>query len=275
MAVQLPNETTTNEEQKPSYICDFSDGEHGHELFSWQHRYYGSDASVHLGASRSLRGALASSSKKSLKSSGGLSKFSSPVHADVRLRLTKIFEKSSQLSDSDRDDEKKMESNINRLKDAYTKILSDLENELKVVHVALNQLYAQKLVLHLLIAYSSNFKTSIFHTECNPSKSEEDSISRQLFRVIEQTTSISAWLGEAGAMAVAAEALGLGISTYESNPDSQPAGMCTISEQVIVAGGISQFLSSAILSNEYSSNVNIITGKDTPWTFVAVSLVRD
>ena len=28
----------------------FSDGEHGHELFAWQHRYYGSDASVHLGA---------------------------------------------------------------------------------------------------------------------------------------------------------------------------------------------------------------------------------
>jgi len=37
---------------KKKYISDCSDGEHGHELFAWQHRYYGSDASVHLGASR-------------------------------------------------------------------------------------------------------------------------------------------------------------------------------------------------------------------------------
>ena len=43
-------ESLDNEDKK--YICEFSDGEHGHELFAWQHRYYGSDASVHLGSSR-------------------------------------------------------------------------------------------------------------------------------------------------------------------------------------------------------------------------------
>ena len=221
-----------------------------------------------------MRGALTSSSKKSLNSSSVLSKFGNPVNADVTMRLVKIIEKSDHSSDSDGDDGKKLESNITRLKDAYTQILSDLENELKVVCVALNQLNSQKLVLHVLVAYSSNFKPSIFYTECNPSKSIEDDVSRQLFRIIDQTTSISAWLGEAGAMAVAAEALGLGISTYDGNLDCQPAGMCAINEQVIVAGGISQFLSSAILSNGNSSNASIIKGKDTPWTFVAVSLVQ-
>ena len=37
----LRNEEPSTTENK-KYICDFSDGEHGHELFAWQHRYYGS-----------------------------------------------------------------------------------------------------------------------------------------------------------------------------------------------------------------------------------------
>lgn len=48
------------------------------------------------------------------------------------------------------------------------------------------------------------------------------------------------WL--AGALAVAAEALGSGISTYESNfSDNRPGGMCAATiDQVIVCGSISQ-----------------------------------
>ena len=43
-----PTSSISNDESSAGnnkrYICDFSDGEHGHELFAWQHRYYGSDA---------------------------------------------------------------------------------------------------------------------------------------------------------------------------------------------------------------------------------------
>jgi hypothetical protein len=264
MAVIPPEEKTV--EKKPPYICDFSDGEHGHELFSWQHRYYGSDASVHLGGNRSLRGT--SSLKKSSK---GYIVHSDPAHADVGLRLTNVFEKSTQKS-SDLADSKNIEAAVAAFSDAYTKILSDLEQELKSVCISLNYVYAQKLVLHLLVSYNNKFTTSLFHSESTAMAPAGDDISRQLYRVIEQTASISTWLGEAGSMAVAAEALGLGISTFESNTDNPPPGMSMVgSEHMIIAGGISQFLSSAVLLENRRDIKN--HGVYTPWTFVAVSIV--
>ena len=258
----LSSDETTNL-KKSRYICDFSDGEHGHELFSWQHRYHGSDASVHLAGSRSLRGI--SSSKKLLRSNDGSSKYSSAAHADITTRLRKAFDKKCDSSDTS----KNIESAVKLLAASYSQILSDLENELKTICSSLNFLYAQKLVLHLIVSCSSNFTTSLFHGESNLLTSTDDEVSRQLYHVIERTTSISTWLGEAGAMAVAAEALGLGISTYDNNLDSPIAGMYSVtSDQVVLAGGISQFLSSAVLfKNIEARNSGIFT----PWTFVAVS----
>ncbi|KAL7489479.1 hypothetical protein ACHAW6_015106 [Cyclotella cf. meneghiniana] len=265
-AVLETNEIATN--TKPSYLCDFSDGEHGHELFSWQHRYYGSDASVHLGGNRAaLRGA--SSSKKASKSSAVSFNGSSPVLADVAIRLSKAFEKSKQKSESDEDTTQTFNAKISLLKDAYTSLLSDVDDELKAACVSLNALYAKKLVLHLLIAYSRNFSVGLFLPESPRLMSAEYEISKQLYHVIESCTSISTWLGEAGAMAVAAEALGLGISTYDSNlSDNPPAGMCTAtSGQVIVCGGISQFLSSAVFPDDKQRTGGVFT----PWTFAAAS----
>eukprot|EP00804_Cyclotella_cryptica_P018743 CCRYP_007226-RB/>CCRYP_007226-RB protein AED:0.02 eAED:0.02 QI:214/0.83/0.84/1/1/1/13/1126/5186 len=265
-ALLEPNEVTTRE--KPPYLCDFSDGEHGHELFSWQHRYYGSDASVHLGGNRAaLRGA--SSSKKTSKGSTVSLKASSPVLADVAFRLSKAFEKSKERPESDADGTQTF-SDVSLLKDAYTRLLSDVDDELKAACMCVNVLYAKKLVLHLLIAYSSKFSVGLFLPKSPSLMSTEDDVSKQLYQVVESTTSISTWLGEAGAMAVAAEALGLGISTYDSNiSDSPPAGMCSASsDQVIVCGGISQFLSSAVLPDECKSRKD---GVFTPWTFAAAS----
>lgn len=269
-AVLETHEIVTN--TKPSYLCDFSDGEHGHELFSWQHRYYGSDASVHLGGNRAaLRGA--SSSKKTSKSSAVSFKGSSPVLADVAIRLSKAFEKSKQKSESDEDTTQTFNAKISLLKDAYTSLLSDVDDELKAACVSLNALYAKKLVLHLLIAYSRNFSVGLFLPESPRLMSAEYEISKQLYHVIESCTSISTWLGEAGAMAVAAEALGLGISTYDSNlSDNPPAGMCTAtSGQVIVCGGISQFLSSAVFPDDKQRTGGVFT----PWTFAAVCTYFD
>jgi hypothetical protein len=45
-------EPSRMKEENKRFLCDFSDGEHGHELMAWAHRYYGSDASVHLGSGR-------------------------------------------------------------------------------------------------------------------------------------------------------------------------------------------------------------------------------
>jgi hypothetical protein len=260
--------TGTSTSEKPPYICDFSDGEHGHELFSWQHRFCGSDASVHLGGARLLRGM--GSSKKSLKSStGGSTKNISPAVADITSRLTKIFEKAKQTSDSNKDKTKEAQAgNIASLLDAYSQILSDTELELKSLLVSLNGLYARKLVLHLIIAYSDKFTPSLFTADESPMS--EDVVCRQLYTILENSASNSTWLGEAGSMAVAAEALGLGISTYDAtNPDGSPNGMCTVTgDHVILAGGISQFLSSAALIKTKKLNND---GIYTPWTFVAVS----
>jgi hypothetical protein len=57
----------SEELSKKRFLCDFSDGEHGHELMAWAHRYYGSDASVHLGSGRSKQSSSGSKSSSSMK----------------------------------------------------------------------------------------------------------------------------------------------------------------------------------------------------------------
>ena len=96
------------------------------------------------------------------------------------------------------------------------------------------------------------------------SECADKEVSRRLWQVIEYCTSLqsSGWVGEVGAMAMVAEALGLGVSAGDNKLNSMPAGMCTVSaniDQVVLAcGGVTQFLTSAILpevmpDNEFSS----------------------
>jgi hypothetical protein len=122
--------------------------------------------------------------------------------------------------------------------------------------------------MHALVSHSNQFSLQSFlPTSLDaPWSSEcaENEISRRLWQVIEYSTSLqsSGWVGEAGAMAVAAEALGLGISAGDNKLNLMPAGMCTVSaniDQVVLAcGGVTQFLTSAILpeampDNEFTS----------------------
>ena len=113
------------------YICDFSDGEHGHELFAWQHRYYGSDASVHLGSSRpgALFGGF--TNLKTLKNVVPMKNDNSTI-ADILLRLGKIFMKESNLKTA-KDESDSFGSRINLLRDAYNKINDEVNKELKEV----------------------------------------------------------------------------------------------------------------------------------------------
>jgi hypothetical protein len=123
------DESSALEDKK--YICDLSDGEHGHELFAWQHRYYGSDASVHLGSSRP--GALfgGSTNLKTFKNIVPTKNDNSTI-ADISLRLGKILMKESNPKTAG-DESDSFGSRINLLRDAYHKINVEVNKELKEV----------------------------------------------------------------------------------------------------------------------------------------------
>lgn len=272
-----PVDEKAQELEKKKYLCDFSEGEHGHELFAWQHRYYGSDASVHLGSSRSSLLGGSGGNSKSSKSSTGPGKSDNMTEADISSRLSKIISKGSKPNTPNSESES-CDAIINFLQDAYQQIISSVEKELKEVCASLCVLYSQKLVMHTLISYSNDFSLVSFlpnspDTPWSFAEDAEHEVSRRLWQVLEHCASLqsSGWVGEAGAMAVAAEALGLGISAGDNKPTSIPAGMCSASPDtdnvLLLCGGLTQFLSSAIspeinAGNEFTS---------TAFTFAACS----
>ncbi len=121
-------ESSALEDKK--YICDFSDGEHGHELFAWQHRYNGSDASVHLGSSRPSALFGGSTNLKTYKSSASTNNVN-PTIADISLRLGNIISKESNPKTTA--DEESFGSQIKLLLHAYEKIIDEVNKELKEV----------------------------------------------------------------------------------------------------------------------------------------------
>jgi len=250
-------ESSTAENKK--YTCDFSDGEHGHELFAWQHRYYGSDASVHLGSSRPSLFGGSSGGLKTSKSSAGSAKSENLTATDISSRLSKILTKGNKPK-SPEEELDSFESRISLLRDAYQKIDKEVEEELKEVCTSLCVLYSQKLVMHTMVSYSNQFSLISFlpngpNTPWSFAEDAELEVSRRLWQVLERCTSLqsSGWVGEAGAMAVAAEALGLGISAGDNKSTSIPVGMCSVSasndQVLLLCGGVTQFLSSAISSD--------------------------
>ena len=75
-------------DESKRFLCDFSDGEHGHELMAWAHRYYGSDASVHLGSGR------AKQSSGMQKNSSNASGADVSIAACLTRRVEKLWAKS-------------------------------------------------------------------------------------------------------------------------------------------------------------------------------------
>lgn len=270
------DESSAGESKK--YICDFSDGEHGHELFAWQHRYYGSDASVHLGSSRPSIFGGSGGNLKTSKINDVSSKSDNPAVADISSRLSNILSKESKPKATE-DGSESFDSSINLLRDAYKKINDEVDNELKEVCASLCVLYSQKLVMHTMVSHSNQFSLHSFlpTSPVTPWSSEgaEQEVSRRLWQVVEHCTSLqsSGWVGEAGAMAVAAEALGLGISAGDNKSSSIPAGMCSVSadnDQVLLpCGGVTQFLTSAILPQVMADTDFTLTS--TAVTFAACS----
>jgi hypothetical protein len=233
-----------NKIRQRRFLCDFSDGEHGHELMAWAHRYYGSDASVHLGSGRIKQGS------SSQRSSNSTSVSDSSVGQCVFRRLEKAWlEVGAPESFSTEDSEEEILSFMAALTAGYDAVTRQLASEISSEGRCLAKLYARKLILHIIIALGNKFDPACFV----PPNADEVNSTRQLWRTIEICSSLrcAGWVGEAGAMAIAAEALGLGISSNSNshnrhNHSDRPGIVSATDFDVGVTlpvGGISQLLS--------------------------------
>lgn len=222
-------------ESENRFLCDFSDGEHGHELFAWQHRYYGSDASVHLGSGRSAKPSVNTKSS----TSNGLNIESSPL-ACVSQRVEKKWSTKLSSQTKDLSDTTLLKSEMSAsLRSVAYDVAQDALHEGFLVGI----LFARKLVLHLIVTLGNDFDLSHFDDN------GQAEAARSFWRVIDSCVSLrsAGWVGEAGAMAIAAEALGLGISSteHQSRTLDRP-GLLTVDcgedPTVLPVAGISQLL---------------------------------
>lgn len=240
-----------------SYLCDFSDGEHGHELFAWQHRYFGADASVHLG------GRSSKSKNSNKRQTLGINSPPSSNNIDdlyqvlIDAQLAKSWKtKSTEGTTAVKDFEFILEE-INK---GYDTVTEDVMKEILDNALAMCILYARKLIVHMLITLSTEFKLALFRQQ--DSVDDDTRIANKLWVVIEKCCGLHAagWVGEAGAMAVASQALGLSISShdrnFQSNPFSNFLGMNSLkngqeSEEstCLPTAALSQFLSTAKISD--------------------------
>lgn len=233
------------------FLCDFSDGEHGHELMAWAHRYYGSDASVHLGSARS-------------KHSSGAQKGSTPINDSSFVscnsrRVEKAWasiESMHQLSSTDGNNDH-IEI-VSQMKAGYEEVGKKISDQLTNECIAISILFSRKLILHLIVTMGSSFNLKHFISK----EGDEISTARLFCMVLEICGSLrcAGWVGEAGAMAIAAEALGLGISSNENSHSRQNvlerSGIISITDLddglFLPTGGITQLLSSVLTTNTKS-----------------------
>jgi hypothetical protein len=188
------------------FLCDFADGEHGHELMAWAHRYYGSDASVHLGSAHSK---IPSQGSKS--GAKGTTQGEEPTPSLVcSMRVEVAWRKQSKDVESLHPD-----GDVEKVKTfvvgGYLDLVKSLCHEIRDVISSISALLARKLLLHLLITLGGEFSPLQFVEDFELSQISS------LWKIIEDCVSLRSvgWVGEAGSMAIAAEALGLGITSTE------------------------------------------------------------
>jgi hypothetical protein len=229
--------TSSSAPPQKRYLCNFSDGEHGHELFAWQHRYYGSDASVHLGSSSSSKSptsltdvaALAGAEVTSSEMASG-----KLLQALWKQRVTNNSidkEETSPLSSSNPPDVSKA---VAMMEQDYTEGIQEICHSADAVSQTLVALYCKKLVLNLMISLKDQFSIhSLFdciNTADNADNEDGNAelfTAQKVFGVLESCVSLrsTGWVGEAGTMAIAAEALGLGISSSQSTAPGAAGGI--------------------------------------------------
>lgn len=198
LGLNLSNATTGSK----AYLCDFSDGEHGHELMAWGHRYYGADASVHLGSGNVKHSTVSS------KSGGPVESADTP-DVYVSRRLSKARSELSFVQG--------IVMTPTALKDIVKKSYEEVEKsvafEIFNECIAMAILFSRRLILHVAIALGDSFDPNMFL----PDESQETQCLLRLWRMFNACCSLqnAGWAGEAGAMAIAAELLGLGISSND------------------------------------------------------------
>ena len=192
------------------FLCDFSDGEHGHELMAWAHRYYGSDASVHLGSGRLKQSAMNSKISHSLSSPENLIAhcLSRRISAEWAKIDYNVFLGQTNF------DEKSPIHILNKMKEGICAASTVICKQALTESMILSSLISRKLILNIVIATGDKFDPEVISASDN---TKQESALR-FWSMIEASASLrtAGWVGEAGAMAVAAEALGLGISSTES-----------------------------------------------------------
>ena len=241
------------------FICDFSDGEHGHELFAWQHRYYGSDASVHLGSGHTPKIPVVNPRSSSGNGTNG----DLCVVECVSRQLEKQWSNRILVEDTS-----ELGANFAKscMLEGYDDMTQKICSSLAELQVSLGTFYCQKLLLHLIVVLGERFDLKIFIPEKTDTIIEADEVNTalQLWEVLDACVSLRAagWVGEAGAMAIAAEALGLGISSNDhqhghnvvpSNQHNSGSSASTDEPFMVPVAGLSQLLSTAILSNKPKS----------------------
>lgn len=237
------------------FLCDFSDGEHGHELMAWAHRYYGSDASVHLGSGR-----LKQSNTPPKNSSSLISQESMVSQCNSR-RILKEWATCGISIDGGSSDYNPIDESqmAFTMMDGILRAGTKMCRESLVETMILSSLTAKKLLLHVIVASGDDFDPEcILGSDENRMKS-----ALRFWNMIEVCASLrsAGWVGEAGSMAIAAEALGLGISSNDSSHSRQSSlernGFVTVSDLdegvSLPAGGIAQLLSSVLFGESAST----------------------
>ncbi|KAL7566238.1 hypothetical protein ACA910_011302 [Epithemia clementina (nom. ined.)] len=228
--------------QGHKYLPDFSDEEHGNELFSWSHRYYGSDASVHLGSSRSK---ISSKSGDSSPATSPTDQVTRRVDAAWCKAEKSVCETGEQLSAT--------------LRKGYEAVHSEIAYEFFNEAVSSVVILCRKLLFHAVIS-SRQFDVAKF---ARPRENASIDVAR-LWKVIETACSVRNWSGEAGAMAMAAEALGLGIQVQSRHPFERLG----ISSQELVSAhrpGFTQLLTSLTKSFKNPSETSNLFAAAAEW----------
>jgi hypothetical protein len=244
------------------FLCDFSDGEHGHELMAWAHRYYGSDASVHLGSGRSKQPISNSKNSSALKSTENVVDYCLAKRMKTEWST---FGSASLLSKNNDEEASKGIEILKAMKDGLRSAGLKMSKQALTEAMILSSLIIRKLLLHVVITTGESFDPEAFFA--SDSSRQESAV--HFWNMIEATASLrsAGWVGEAGAMAIAAEALGLGISSTESLNSRlstlERAGFVSITDLdegvLLPAGSITQLLN-AVVDWDVDGNTVASTG---------------
>ena len=141
---------------------------------------------------------------------------------------------------------------LSEMREGYKFVGRKISQEVVSECTTIASLLARKLILHVVLTRGDEFDLKC----CSAQEADDSSSALRFWKVLEASASLrcAGWVGEAGAMAIAAEALGLGISsndhTHSRHSLSDRAGIASIADlddgMMVPAGGITQLLSSVL-----------------------------